>query len=85
MLGLEASQDEMERAFELAAGATWVRGFAVGRTLFADAARQWLSGEIDDGPAVEDMATRFAGLVQLFESAFDHSHPGAAALSRAFR
>ena len=37
-----------------------MRGFAVGRTIFADAARAWLAGEIDDAAAVDDMAERFA-------------------------
>ena len=30
-----------------------VKGFAVGRTIFADAARAWLAGEIDDEAAVD--------------------------------
>ena len=39
-----------------------MKGFAVGRTIFNDAAEKWLAGKIDDRAAVEDMAARFARL-----------------------
>ena len=69
LLGLEAPEKELERAFRIAAKAPVVRGFAVGRTIFADAAKSWLAGKINDGDAVDDMAERFSRLVRLFESA----------------
>jgi 5-dehydro-2-deoxygluconokinase len=67
LLGLEAAEPQLERAFRAAANAPIVRGFAVGRTLFSEAARAWLAGTIDDDAAVEDMAERFARLVALWE------------------
>lgn len=63
MLGLEAPEAELEAAFRAAADVTLVKGFAVGRTIFADAARRWLAGEIDDATATADMADRFGRLV----------------------
>ena len=39
MLGLEAPEAELARAFRLAAGAPVVKGFAVGRTIFAETAK----------------------------------------------
>ena len=63
MLGLEAPEAELEAAFRAAAAVTLVKGFAVGRTIFADAARRWLAGEIDDATATADMAQRFGRLV----------------------
>lgn len=63
MLGLEAPEAELEAAFRAAADVTLVKGFAVGRTIFADAARRWLAGEIDDAAATADMAERFGRLV----------------------
>jgi 5-dehydro-2-deoxygluconokinase len=39
-----------------------VKGFAVGRTIFADPARSWMAGEIDDEAAISDMAGRFQQL-----------------------
>ena len=67
LLGLDAPAEELQAAFEASAGADMVRGFAVGRTLFADAARKWLAGEITDDEAVDDMATRFGTLCRLWK------------------
>jgi Uncharacterized protein conserved in bacteria len=64
LLGLEAPQHELERAFAACAEAPMVRGFAVGRTLFADAAEKWFAGQIDDETAISDMAERFERLTQ---------------------
>jgi 5-dehydro-2-deoxygluconokinase len=69
MLGLEAPEEELAAAFRLAAQAKLVKGFAVGRTIFAAAAERWLAGEIDDAAAVDDMASRFANLVRAWEEA----------------
>ncbi len=67
MLGLEAPQAELEQAFTTAKTARSVRGFAVGRTIFAEAAADWLDGCIDDEHAVEAMAERFAALVAAWQ------------------
>ncbi len=69
MLGLDAPEAELQQAFHAAAEVPAVRGFAVGRTIFGDAARAWLAGEIDDAAAVDDMAERFARLVRSWEAA----------------
>ncbi len=69
LLGLEAPEAELEQAFRIAAKAPVVRGFAVGRTIFADAAKAWLAGKMRDTDAVDDMAERFGRLVRLFENA----------------
>lgn len=62
LLGLEAPEEELERAFAATAGCPQVKGFAVGRTIFAAAAEAWLKGEIDDRAAVADMEARFRRL-----------------------
>ncbi len=67
LLGLEAPQDELARAFAAAKGARTVRGFAVGRTIFAEAAKAWFAGAMTDEEAVEDMAARFRALVEIWE------------------
>ncbi|WP_137151616.1 5-dehydro-2-deoxygluconokinase [Devosia sp. FKR38] len=67
LLGLEASHEALEAGFTLARGSRTVRGFAVGRTIFADAARQWLAGSMSDDAAVDDMAQRFGALVAVWE------------------
>ena len=69
LLGLEAPAQELEAAFAVAAREPLVKGFAVGRTLFNEAARRWLPGEITDEEAVSDMADRFQGLVDAWRRA----------------
>ena len=64
ILGLEASQDELLKSFEIAARFDLVKGFAVGRTIFADVAQGWLSGKLDDDAARKKMAQRFGALAQ---------------------
>ena len=67
LLGLEAPEKELEAAFATCAEAPVVKGFAVGRTIFNDAAEKWLAGKIDDRAAVEDMAARFARLTAAWQ------------------
>ncbi|MCW6511220.1 bifunctional 5-dehydro-2-deoxygluconokinase/5-dehydro-2-deoxyphosphogluconate aldolase [Lichenifustis flavocetrariae] len=69
MLGLEAPQDELAEAFRTAAAEPLVKGFAVGRTIFAEPAAAWLAGTIDDEAAVKTMADRFAALVKAWDEA----------------
>jgi 5-dehydro-2-deoxygluconokinase len=69
VLGLEARSDELAASFAVAASHALVKGFAVGRTIFADAARGWLSGQIDDQEAVNDMAERYAWLCRAWDDA----------------
>jgi 5-dehydro-2-deoxygluconokinase len=67
LLGLEAPESELEAAFALAAETSIVKGFAVGRTIFNEAAEKWLAGTIDDGQAIADMAERFARLTRAWQ------------------
>jgi 5-dehydro-2-deoxygluconokinase len=67
MLGLEAPEEDLEAAFAVAAGEPLVKGFAVGRTIFNEAARAWLAGGISDEAAVAMMAQKFARLVAAWE------------------
>lgn len=67
LLGLDAPQAELEAGFAAAKTARTVKGFAVGRTIFAEAARAWLDGKMSDEEAVADMAKRFGALVEIWE------------------
>jgi 5-dehydro-2-deoxygluconokinase len=64
LLGLDAPEQDLLDAFRAARHEPLVKGFAVGRTIFAQAARAWLAGDIGDEEAVADMAARFARLAQ---------------------
>ena len=67
LLGLEAPYEALKEGFAAARSARTVRGFAVGRTIFADAAKAWLAGSMDDEQAIADMAARFKALVDLWQ------------------
>lgn len=69
VLGLDAGEDELAASLGLAARHDLVKGFAVGRTIFAEAARGWLAGEIDDAVAVADMAARYQRLCRIWDTA----------------
>lgn len=40
-----------------------MKGFMVGRTLWADASLKWLAGELDDQAFIDEVAGNFAQLV----------------------
>jgi 5-dehydro-2-deoxygluconokinase len=67
LLGLDAPQDTLEQGFAAARTARTVKGFAIGRTIFADAARAWLAGTMTDAQAVADMARRFDALTAIWQ------------------
>ncbi len=69
LLGLEAPEDELAKGFAAVAAKRHVKGFAVGRTIFNDAARAWLAGQIDDTVAVTMMAEKFGSLVRIWDDA----------------
>ncbi|CDX27292.1 conserved hypothetical protein [Mesorhizobium plurifarium] len=69
LLGLEAPQDELVAAFAATSNAPIVKGFAVGRTIFINAAEQWLGGRMSDDEAVADMAARFEQLTEAWLAA----------------
>lgn len=66
LLGLEAPYDVLKEGFAAARTSKTVKGFAVGRTIFADASKAWLAGEISDEQAIADMAGKFEALVNLW-------------------
>lgn len=69
VLGLDAPVAELAASFRIAAGFDLVRGFAVGRTIFGQVARDWFSGRIDDAAAVAEMAARYRRLCEVWDQA----------------
>jgi len=69
VLGLDAPEAELAASFALAAKQPLVKGFAVGRTIFGDAARAWLKGQMNDADAVAQMAERYTRLCNIWDSA----------------
>jgi 5-dehydro-2-deoxygluconokinase len=69
VLGLDAPEDQLATALALAAQHDLVKGFAVGRTIFADAARGWLAGTMSDSDAIAMMTDRYARLCAIWDKA----------------
>lgn len=69
VLGLDAPEDELAASFAEAAQFKLVKGFAVGRTIFADAARKWLANAMTNEEAVADMSSRYERLCQIWDEA----------------
>jgi 5-dehydro-2-deoxygluconokinase len=63
LLGLSAPEDELLASFAVVAPFPIVKGFAVGRTIFYDVAREWLAHRIDDDAAVAALVGKFQVLV----------------------
>ena len=71
LLGLEAPEKDLAQAFALAHNCSVVKGFAVGRTIFAEPAVEWFAGRIDDREATDRMAAAFARLGDLWRKGAD--------------
>jgi len=67
VLGLDAPQQQLQDSFKLAARFPLVKGFAVGRTIFGDVARDWMQGSIDDEQAVNTMQSNYAALCDVWD------------------
>ena len=69
VLGLAADAQSLASAFRAAAPFDLVRGFAVGRTIFAEAARRRLAGEIGDAETVAALAAKLQAVVAAWREA----------------
>ncbi len=80
LLGLDAPEESLQVSFADAAHTAICRGFAVGRSIFGNAANGWLRGATSDEAAIEDMASRYRRLIEFWRV---HRHDGRNALSKA--
>ena len=69
VLGLDAPFDELRASFQAAARHEMVKGFAVGRTIFGEAARAWMAGNMSGDEAVARMAENFSRLCEAWDEA----------------
>ncbi|OOF66207.1 bifunctional 5-dehydro-2-deoxygluconokinase/5-dehydro-2-deoxyphosphogluconate aldolase [Rodentibacter caecimuris] len=68
ILGLDAPEKYFEAVFKQAAGVDLVKGFAVGRTIFAQPSAEWLAGEINDEQLINAVSERYARLIALWQN-----------------
>lgn len=68
VLGLGADQAPLLEGLRVAAGFDICRGFAVGRSIFAEAAAQWFAGTMDDESARAEISKRYLLLIDTWMS-----------------
>jgi 5-dehydro-2-deoxygluconokinase len=69
LLGLEASEADLARSFVAAAPHAVCKGFAVGRSIFAEPAAAWFGHRMDDAAVIAAVADRYARLIALWHRA----------------
>lgn len=62
-----ASEAELAVSFDLAAGFAWVKGFAVGESIFGEAASAWMLGGLSDNQAIVEMTKRFEAVCAIWD------------------
>jgi len=77
VLGQDAPLADLAPRVAEAARHSVCRGFAVGRTIFGDAARAWFAGRIDDVAVVEQIASRYGTLIELLFGSGDRAEAAA--------
>ncbi len=68
VLGLDAPIDELGAGFKAFAGLQRVKGFAVGRSIFGEASKAWLSGSINDEELVAQVAANYVKVIDLWQA-----------------
>jgi 5-dehydro-2-deoxygluconokinase len=69
VLGLGESEEKLAQSFKVAADYPLVKGFAVGRTIFAETAKAYMADAITGPEAIEDMAAKYARLCEIWDQA----------------
>lgn len=69
ILGLGESEEKLRTSFDIAASFPLVKGFAVGRTIFAESAKAWMLDELSDEAAVSAMAANYSNLCSIWDAA----------------
>lgn len=66
ILGLDAPEAELKQGFADAADIPWVKGFAVGRTIFAAPSMAWLGNKITDAQLIEEVKKNYLNLIKFW-------------------
>lgn len=67
LLGLDSTADELKAGFEVASSCSWVKGFAVGRTIFGQPSRKWLANDIDDAILVAQIKSNYHAIIKFWQ------------------
>jgi 5-dehydro-2-deoxygluconokinase len=63
LLGLDRPAAELVEGFRAASGQKYCKGFAIGRSIFAEPARRWLQCSINDEQLISNVASNFSALI----------------------
>ncbi len=77
LLGLGADPESLAADLAVAAPFDVCRGFAVGRSIFADAAEQWFAGTITDDDAKRAVTDRYHRMIDVWRTAATAGVPAA--------
>jgi 5-dehydro-2-deoxygluconokinase len=69
LLGLDATQDMMMAALGMAARQPICKGFAIGRTIFGEAASRWMNGTYTDEQAMSSVAAAYSRMIEAWQQA----------------
>ena len=68
VLGMEAAPERLGEGFAAAHASPWVRGFAVGRSIFAAPAEAWLAGRADGEATIAEVMRRYEAVIELWKT-----------------
>jgi 5-dehydro-2-deoxygluconokinase len=69
IMGHSAPIEELAEDFQVAAAIPCVKGYMVGRSVFAAAARAWFEGRLDDSQCVQQISKNYEELVHVWQQA----------------
>jgi 5-dehydro-2-deoxygluconokinase len=82
LLGLDADDASLQRSLEVAARHAVCRGFAVGRSIFGPAAREWFGGRLEDAAAVQRVAEAYRRVIRTWRDMRRADGAAAAGIAR---
>ena len=76
MLGLDAPEAALKESFRIAGKHPICKGFAVGRSIFGESARQWFNGECDDETVIRQVADNYRTMIAFWQESTASGAPG---------
>ena len=72
VLGQALEEGKLAESFAAAASEPLCNGFAIGRSIYGEAARRWLAGKIGDEDLIASVAERYERMIWLWQSRDEH-------------
>jgi 5-dehydro-2-deoxygluconokinase len=72
VLGQALEGEKLAESFAAASSESLCRGFAIGRSIYGEAARRWLAGEMGDEELISSVATNYERMISLWQRRAEH-------------